>query len=214
MIARGECDRRELDLSDKGTEMNKYTTFLALAAIGCVVFDFVQAKEPRKSEIVKFESVQQDKDYRVSLLGVTKGIAFLDSEELVADGGRAHGKNVVPWMRVTTVIEKLTNKNEPLGFKAETGDGSELVGKVKIETNGRSTDSRSSAAAEMDFDFPLLLAATFPTGMPRDSSPTNSNVHLFTLSGKFQKTDTVTLRFSFGDPENRRELVFKNVPMP
>ena len=194
--------------------MNKHITFLALATVVCVVVDFVHAKEPRKSEIVKFRSVQQNKDYRVSLLGVTKGIAFLDSEDLVADGGRSHGRNVVPWMRVTTVIEKLTNKNEPLGFKAETGDGSELVGKVKIETNGRVTDSRSSGAAEMDFDFPPILAATFPTGMPKDSSPKNSKVHLFTLSGKFHKSDTVTLRFSFGIADNRRELVFKGIPMP
>lgn len=198
----------------EGTEMNNPTVFLAVATLVCAITDLSQADEPRRSEIGTFESVQQNNDYRVSLLGVTKGIAFLDSQELVGDGGRTHGRNVVPWMRVATVIEKLTNKNEPLGFKAEAADGTELVGKIKIETNGRVTDSRSRGDAEMDFGFPPLSAAIFPTRTPKESSPKNSKVHLFTLSGKFQKSDTVTLRFSFGGAHNRRELVFKDVPMP
>lgn len=46
------------------------------------------AEETRKSEIDTFDSVQQNSDYRVSLLGVTKGVAFLNSQELVSDGGR------------------------------------------------------------------------------------------------------------------------------
>lgn len=122
----------------------------------------VQGDEPRSSEIVTFESVRQNEDYRGTLLGVKNGVDFLDSQELVHDGGRPHGKHVVPSMRVTTVIEKLTNKDEPWGFKAETDDGSELVGKVNNEKNGRVLGSRINGLEEMDLLYPPLPAAIFP----------------------------------------------------
>jgi len=197
----------------RDTEMNRKIGSLAGATLLCVFAVSIQGDEPRSSGIGTFESVLQNEDYRVTLLGVTKGVAFLDSQELVHDGGRPHGKNVVPWMRVTTVIEKLTNKDEPLGFKAETDDGSELVGKINIETNGRVTGSRESGIAQMDLTFSRLRAAIFPAETPKGSSP-KTKVYLFTLSGKIQESDTVTFHLSFGDEDDRRELVFKNVPMP
>ncbi len=173
----------------------------------------MQGDEARSSEIATFESVRQNEDYRITLLGVKKGVDFLDSQELVHDGARPHGKNVVPWMRVTTVIEKLTNKDEPWGFKAETEDGSELVGTINNERNGRVMGSRINGLEEMDLQYPPLPAAIFPAETPKGSSP-KTKVYLFTLSGKIQESDTVTLRFWFGDEGDRRELVFKNVPMP
>jgi hypothetical protein len=158
--------------------------------------------------------VQQNKDYRVSLLGVTKGIAFVDSQELISDGGRLPGKNAVPWMRVIAVIEKLTEKDERWSFSAETADGQELVGKVRIESNGRVFGSRTRGIAEMDCDFPRLRAATFPVGLPEGLHAQTSKVHACTLSGKFRPSETVVLRFSFGDAKDRRELVFIDVPLP
>ena len=110
--------------------MNRLITLIAVAVAVGAAAEFSNAEEEaRKSEIAAFESVQQTEDYRVTLLGVTKGIAFLDSQELIGDGGRSPGKNAVPWMRVVTVIEKLTDQDEPWGFSAETADGNELVGK-------------------------------------------------------------------------------------
>ena len=194
--------------------MNRLVTLIGVAVVVGAAAVFSNAEEEtRKSEIATFESVQQDKDYRVSLLGVTKGIAFLDSQELINDGGRPPGKNAVPWMRVTTVIEKLTNKNEPWGLKAETADGTEFVGKIRIEKDGQVFGTRTSGLAEMDLIFPPLRTAIFPAETPKGSSP-KTKVYLFTLSGKIQESDTVTFRFSFGDEGDRRELVFKNVPMP
>ena len=186
---------------------------LAGATLLCVFSMSIQGDEPRSSAIGIFESTQQNDDYRVTLLGVTKGVAFLDSQELVKGGGRSHGKNVVPWMRVTTVIEKLTNKNEPHGFAAETDDGTEFVGKIDVEMNGKVVGSRVSGSAHMDLTFPPLRAAIFPAETPKGTSP-KTQVYLYTLSGKIQQSDTVTLRFSFGAEGDRRELVFKNVPMP
>lgn len=117
-------------------------------------------------------------------------------------------------MRVTTVIEKLTNKNEPWGFKAETADGTEFVGNINIEWNdGHVIGSSSSGIAEMDLHYPPLRHAIFPAETPKGSSP-KTKVYLVTLSGKIHESDTVTFRFSFGDEGDRRELVFKNVPMP
>jgi hypothetical protein len=166
-----------------------------------------------ESEIGTFDSVRQDSDYRVSLLSVTKGVAFLDSQELVSVGGRTPGNNVVPWMRVATVIEKLTDKEEPWGFKAEGADGTDLVSKISIATDGHSHTTRSRGLAEMDLDFPPLQGSIFPTETPKGSSP-QSKAYLFTLSGKIQKSETVTFRFWFGNEADRRELVFQGVPLP
>ena len=193
--------------------MHRTINFLAGTTLVCIFAVLVKGDEPRRTEIGTFESVRQNEDYRVTLLVVTKGVAFLDSQKLVGDGARPHGKNVVPWMRVTTVIEKLTNKNEAPGFKAETADGTEFVGKMNIETNGHVVGSRSRGLAEMDLHYPPLRNAIFPAETPKGSSP-KTKVYLFTLSGKIPDSDTVSLRFSFGDEDDRRELVFKNVPMP
>jgi len=193
--------------------MNRKIISLAGTTLVCILAALVQGDEPRSSEIGTFESVRKNEDYRVTLLGVTKGVAFLESQELVNDGGRLPGRNVVPWMRVTTVIEKLTNKNEPLGFKAETADGTEFVGKINIENNGRVLGSSVFGLAEMDLNYPPLRAAIFPAEVPKGSSP-KTKVFLFTLSGKLQESDTVSFRFLFGDEGDRRELVFDNVPMP
>ena len=195
--------------------MNRLITLIGVAVVVGAAAEFSNAEEEaRKSEIARFESVQENKDYRVSILGVTKGIAFVDSQELIGDGGRAPGKNAVPWMRVVTVIERLSDQDEPWGFTAESADRNELVGKILIERNSHVFGSRSSGIAEMDCDFPPLGAATFPVGLPEGLNAKKSKVHIFTLSGKFQPSETVVLRFSFGDANNRRELVFKDVPLP
>ncbi|APZ94292.1 hypothetical protein [Fuerstiella marisgermanici] len=194
--------------------MNRLVALIGITVVVGGVAVLSNAEEdPRESEIAKFESVQQNDDYRVSLLGVTKGIAFLDSQELISGGGHPPGDNAVPWMRVATVIEKLTDKDEPLGFKAETADGTELPGTISIETNGHIITTRARGVAEMDLDYQCLRAAVFPTEPSKGSSP-KSKVYLFTLSGKFRESDTVTFRFSFGHEGERRELVFKGVPLP
>lgn len=195
--------------------MNRLVALIGIAvAIGAAAVYSNADEEAQKSEIATFESVQQNKDYRVSLLGVTKGIAFVDSQEPIGDGGRPPGKNVVPWMRVVTVVERLTDKNEPMSFRAETADGKELVGKVRIESNGRVFTSRARGHATMDCEFPRLRAATFPVGLPEGLNAKTSKVYAFTLSGTFQPSETVVLRCSFGNAENRRDVVFNHVPLP
>lgn len=195
--------------------MNRHLTSVMVAVVIGAASVFTHAEdETRKSEIDTFKSVQQNRDYRVSLLGITKGIAFVDSQAPIDDGGRPPGNNAVPWMRVVAVIEKRTDKDETWGFNAETADGKELVGKVRIESNGRVIGSRATGIAEMDCDSPRLRAATFPVGLPQDLNEQQSKVYSFTLSGKFQPAETVVLRFTFGDSKNRRELVFDDVPLP
>ncbi|QGQ26261.1 hypothetical protein F1728_27865 [Gimesia benthica] len=195
--------------------MNRRLTLVIVAVAAGAASVFTHAKEEtRKSEIDTFESVQQNKDYRVSLLGITKGIAFVDSQALIDEGGRPPGNNAVPWMRVVAVIEKRTDKDETWGFSAETTDGKPLVGKVRIEANGRVIGSRSNGITEMDCNSPQLPAATFPVGLPQDLNEQQSKVYSFTLSGKFQPAETVVLRFTFGDAKKRRELVFDDVPLP
>lgn len=196
--------------------MNKLAILMSVAVIvtATAVFSSPVAKT-RVSEITTFDSVQQNNDYRVSLLGITKGIAFVDSQEPIGDGSRAPGKNAVPWMRVVAVIEKLTGKDETSKFRAETADGQELVGKLQVESNGRVVGSRvNGGIAEFDCDHPALREAAFPVGLPEDLKDDKCQVYAFTLSGKFQASETAVLRFAFGDKDDRRELVFKDVPLP
>ena len=194
--------------------MKRSILYLGVAVFASLGSGVSRADEgQQRTEIRAFQSVQHNDDYRISLLGVTRGIAFLDSQELVREGGRAFGQNAVPWMRVATVIEKLTAKDEPWSFKAETADGTELPGKLRIETNGHIQPSRVRGLAEMDLQDPPLRAAIFPTETPKGSSP-NTKVYLFTLSGEIPKSESVTFRFSFGEEGERRELLFQNVPLP
>ena len=193
--------------------MNRCFLCLGVAVVAWLGSGVSSGDEEQVTEIPAFESVQKNDDYQISLLGVTRGIAFLDTQELVSDGGRAFGNNAVPWMRVATVIEKLTDKDEPWGFKAETADGKELPGKLRIETNGHIHTSHVRGLAEMDLQYPPLQATIFPTETPKGSSP-KTKVYLFILSGEIPKCDHVTLRFSFGEEGDRRGLVFENVPMP
>lgn len=194
--------------------MNMHATLIGVAvAVGAAAASLNAGEDTQKSEIDTFAAVQQNSDYRVSLLGVTRGVAFLDTQELVVDGGRAPGNQAVPWMRVATVIERLTGRDEPWGFQAEAADGTDLVGKISIETNGHTHTTRSRSLAEMKLPYPPIHAAIFPTDTPKGTSP-NAKVYLFTLSGKIRKSETVTFRFWFGDEADRRELVFQGVPLP
>lgn len=212
---RGHDNRINHTTLTEDQRMNRLITLIGVAVVVGAAAEFSNAEEEaRKSEIARFESVQENKDYRVSILGVTKGIAFVDSQELIGDGGRAPGKNAVPWMRVVTVIERLSDRDEPWSYSVETAGGNELVGKVIIESNGRVFGSRSRGLAEMNFNYPPLRDATFPVGMPEVLNVKKSKVYAWTLSGKFRPSETVVLRYSFGDANDRRELVFKDVPLP
>ena len=171
-------------------------------------------EEPLKPEIAVFDSVQENNDYRIHLLGITKGIAFLNTQEMISDGERSPGENVIPWMRVTVVIEKLTNKNESFRFTAETSDGAELVGKTNIEVDGRVAKSRSQGTSEFDLDSPKLRGENFPTAIPAGLTANNAKVYVFTLSGKFASAEMMVLRFSFDNKENQRDILFQDVPIP
>jgi len=194
--------------------MNRHVTLIGVAVVVGALSTSLSADEKTgKAEINTFDSVQQNRDYRVSLLGVTKGVAFLDSQELVSDDGRAPGNNAVPWMRVATVIEKLTDKEEPWGFKAEAADGKQLLAKIDTAKNGKTSTTRSRSLAEMDLGFPSLHHVIFPTETPKGLR-SKSKVYLFTLSGRIRNSETATLRFWFGNEADRRELVFQSVPLP
>ena len=194
--------------------MKIFSALLGVVCTICVVSNTSPAGELQKSAIEKFQSVQQDGDRRISLLSITKGVAFLDSQKLIADGWRPHGENMVPWMQVAVAIEQLSDKSEPMGFDVETPDGKELVGKLKVEMDGHVITSRSRGITELDSDSPQIRRATFPSKPPASIQTRDPKVFLFTMSGKFQETETVTLRFWFGDKKDRRELVFKDVPTP
>lgn len=143
------------------------------------------------------------RDYRVTLLGITKGIAFLDSKNRVTDDGRSCGKNAVPWARVAVMIERPGEEDGPWRFELQTADDQKVVQSVKL-----------AGITEIDLDFPRLAAAIFPTSPPEVDSPERAKVFLITLSGVSRESKLATIRFEFGSKAQRQELIFENIPIP
>lgn len=143
------------------------------------------------------------RDYRVTLLGITKGIAFLDSKNRVSGDGRSRGKNAVPWVRVAVMIERPEKKDGIWRFYAQTVDDQGVVQSVKL-----------AGITEMDLNYPPLAAAIFPTSIPEVDSPERAKVHLITLSGVSPESKLAMMRFEFGSEAQRQELIFENIPLP
>src|SRR5690606_2453134 len=127
------------------------------------------------------------RDYRVTLLGITKGIAFLDSKERITGDGRSCGANAVPWARVAVMIERPEKKDGPWRFNAHAIDDLKTVQSVKV-----------AGITEMDLHYPPLAAAIFPTSIPEVDAPERAKVHLITLSGVSPESKSATMRFEFG----------------
>ncbi len=143
------------------------------------------------------------RDFRVTLLGITKGIAFLDSEDRVTGDGRSCGANAVPWARVAVMIERPEKQDGPWRFDAQTVDDQKAVQPVKV-----------AGITEMDLNYPPLAAAIFPTSIPEVDAPERAKVHLITLSGISPESKLVTMRFKFDLEAQHQELIFENIPLP
>lgn len=166
-----------------------------------------------------YEAKQANPKLRVTLLGVTKGFAFLDSQKLVNEGGRQHGNNVMPWLRVAVLVEQLGDKADSLGvigFEIRTADGQELVERLKVQRPGNpnAIDSRSQGTAIRRLDYQLLESELFPTAKPQVEKPVQSHVLVLTVSGRIRETQHAELRLKLGNATEPDEFVFKEVPLP
>ena len=155
------------------------------------------------SDVTPCITTKATRDYRVTLLGITKGIAFLDSKDRVTGDGRSCGTNAVPWMRVAVLIERPEKKDGAWRFEFQTADDQKEV--QSLQARG---------ITEMDLNFPPLAAAIFPTSIPEVDSPELAKVHLITLSGVTRESKLATLRFEFGSEAQRQELIFENIRIP
>lgn len=162
-----------------------------------------------------YDATQESRTSRVTLLGITKGVAFLASQDLVDDGGREHGNNTVPWLRINVLVERLADKTvEPISWELETADGQNLVEKTTIQSHGFSISSQASGTAQMDMPCQQLTSTLFPTAPPTVANPNRSSVFALTVSGHFRKTDKAVLILGIGEGIQREEVVFKDVPIP
>lgn len=148
-------------------------------------------------------TAKSTRDYRVTLLGITKGIAFLDSKDRVSGDGRLRGENAVPWVRVAVMIERPEKKDVVWRFDCQTVDDQEVVQSVKL-----------AGVAEMDLNYPPLASAIFPTSIPEVDSPERTKVHLITLRGVSPESKLAIMRFEFGSEDQRQKLTFDNIPLP
>jgi hypothetical protein len=173
---------------------------------------------PAVGSVQTYDATTANQQFRVTLLGVTKGVAFLNSQELAADGGRKHGNNVIPWLRIAVLVERLSDNAEPLGaigFEIRTPDGQRLVDTLHVQLPGTGTTviSRESGVALNDLpDSARRLALQlFPTASPKVENPDRSKVLFLTVSGNIRDDSRrAELLLKFGEDE----FVFKDVPLP
>jgi hypothetical protein len=171
--------------------------------------------------ISSYPARQTKADIRVSLLGITKGVAFLKSQAPAADGDREYGNNAVPWLRVSVLVEMLGDNPAPLGpysYELQTSEGEELVDKIRhrITVKGEPIliSGRSRGVAESDVDHAQLSRQLFPTAVPEVENPKQSKVFQITVSGRFRKTPTTTLLLNFRKEGDEQKFVFNNIPLP
>ncbi len=186
-----------------------------------VVFGFllgiVHGEEKQAATVAIYGGQQASSKVRVTLLGITKGVAFLESQELAADGGRKHGDNVIPWLRVAVLAEGISDHPRrlgPIGIKIQTADGQEIVESLKVQrlVNGELApiDGRASGVAQVALDFSPAAQMLFPTAPPRVEKPEQSVLLFFTMSGRVREARKAELILRFGN----EEIVFKGVPVP
>jgi hypothetical protein len=175
-----------------------------------------EVAEKQLNAVGIYEVTQESRKLRVTVLGITKSVAFLASQDLVADGDRPHGSHTVPWLRINVLVERLTDDAlGPVGWKLQAADGQGLVEQTNIQTGGFSISSRASGTAQISMDNTQHLAsALFPTALPKVDNPNRSTVFAFTVSGHFREADKANLILGFGEGEQREEIVFKDVPIP
>lgn len=158
--------------------------------------------------------VQSSDNLRVSVLGVTKGVAFLKSPEPVVDGGRAEGSHPVEWMQVKVLVEMLGEVNSIGVYKWElvTPDGQPFATPKLVEGAGT---VRASSTIESDPTGDLRLPAMiYPSRVPQ-LKDTRGKVFVFGVSGELHTGKTIRLELSFSGKksEARGEFVF-DLPMP
>lgn len=224
------------------------TALLGLVAIGAIFIlhssgveeSTAQATEARDAtasqtaaplaSVQTYPTERTNGDVRVSLLGITKGVVFLSSQEPAIDGGRGRGDNALEWLRVAVLIERLGDAADargPFGYEWRTPDGEILVeriqhvhfrdGKPVIGVDGKPlvVSGHGSGLAQIDLIARRELAvALFPTAPPEVEQPEQASVFLITESGRIRDAPAATLTFYFDDEDARREFVFENVPMP
>ncbi len=171
--------------------------------------------------VQSYRAQQTNGRLRVSVLGITKGVAFLDSQKPVIDGGRKRGDNAIPWIRAALLVERLgddpaqleavniefrTSKNQPL---VEDFKYAMSVDEKRVVVNGT-----GSGIAFFDADYWLLASNLFPSAPPVVEQPDRSTILVATESGQIRDTTKATLIVNFGHEPNQQTFVFKNCPMP
>lgn len=167
------------------------------------------------SAIRTYDATYESRKIRVTVLGITKGIAFLDSQDLIADGDRPHGSSAVPWLRINVMVERLTDDDFGLvGFEIQTADGQDLVRETDVQTGGYAISGRATGTAQMDMNYEQLTSVLFPVAPPEVSNPRRSTIFAFTVSGHIRKTEKGCLILRFGEGKQREEVLFKDIPIP
>lgn len=170
-------------------------------------------EEDSPSLMETYDTTRESNGMRVTILSITKGIAFRETQELIVGAGAPHGTNVVPWLRLEILVEGFTdNVFGPANCLFETADGRNLLEPIVIQSHGHSVLSRGSGSAVMDLDFPR--PDHDPITTPVVDRPDESKIVYLYLAGNFRSADRANLTLTIGKEQRQAKFVFLELPIP
>ncbi|MEX2113170.1 MAG: hypothetical protein WD845_08295 [Pirellulales bacterium] len=157
---------------------------------------------------------QSSEHLRATVLGVTKGVAFLEGPEPVGDGGRLEGSHPVEWLQVKVLVEMLDVADSIGAIKWEllTPEGQPFAMSKPVSGTGT---GRASSIVESDLTDPRLSALLQPSRVPPLEDATRGKVLLLGVSGKLHTGKTMQLKLSFSAQQGEpwEEFLFE-LPVP
>lgn len=157
-------------------------------------------------EVSRAQLIQTNKNRRITVLGVTRGVAFLKTTDPVVDGDREVGVNPVEWMQIKLFVEMLVDVKSIGNYRWEllTPEGKSLA-----------TNAHGGSTIECDLNAPRLPALLYPVRAPQPNVESGGKVLIFGESGDLYTGRTVHLKMSFwAKGSSKREEFRFIVPMP
>lgn len=136
---------------------------------------------------------QTSGDKRVTVLGISRGIAFLKDASPLLNAEKESGPYPVAWVQTAVFVENLKDSQPIRFFKIElkAADGSEYV----VPSNAKLA---SKVTQSMTTD-PRLPALLFPVKVPSVADPSRCTFFILWKAGTLYQGDKARLEIAFSD---------------
>jgi len=160
------------------------------------------------------QSRQSTEHGRVTVLGITRGTAFLASPAPVGDATREMGSHPVEWIRVVVFAEKLSATKGTDDYQMQLLTPEEKPFVEPVERVDKKLAERASSIMQSELSDPRLPAILYPVELPKSNSEFGSHVFVLTISGQFPESKTGMLVMSFTTDNGKRETFEFDVTVP